>query len=99
MARIKYYLDWLYKDQNGRNGKYVIAEAPNLPLIIFMVSIVLAVVVYPGIFQKFLVVVAYIALTWWGILEIRSGRSRFRRLLGILGIVAVVGALLLGLGF
>lgn len=96
---MKYFLDWLFKDFSGRNGKYVIAEAPNLLLIIFMIAIVLAVVIYPGFWQKLFALVAYAALAWWSIQEIRSGRSRFRKVLGYAGIIAVVGALLLHLGF
>ncbi|HEX8227194.1 MAG TPA: hypothetical protein VF572_04990 [Candidatus Saccharimonadales bacterium] len=99
MARAKYYMDWIFKDLNGRKGKYVIAEAPNLPLIIFTVFIILAVVVYPGFFQTLCAFIAYAALLWWGIAEARSGRSRFRKLLGYAGILAVAGALLLRLGF
>jgi uncharacterized membrane protein len=95
---MKYYLDWLFKDLHGRNGKYVISEAPNPPLIIFMVSIILAVVVYPGFWQTSFAVIAYMALVYWGYLEIRSGRSRFRKFLGCAGILAVAGALLLRLG-
>ncbi len=99
MARLKQYLDWLFKDLQGRRGKYVIAEAPNLPLITFMVLIVLAVVVYPGFWQSLFAISAYIALAYWGYHESRIGRSRFRKLLGYLGVIAVVGAFLLRLGF
>lgn len=98
MARIKHYMDWLFKDLTVRRGEYVIMEAPNLPLIVFMVAIVLAVVMYPGFFQSACAVIAYAALVWWGIAEARGGRSRFRRLLGYLGILAVIGAVLV-LGF
>ena len=93
-----YWLDWLFKDFNGRKGKYVIAESPNVPLIVFMVAIILAVVVYPGFWQKLFATIAYAALIWWSVLEIRGGRSRFRKLLGLCGIIAVIGALLLRLG-
>lgn len=100
MDHVRYYLDWLFKDYGGgRRSKYVIAEAPNKQLIIFMVAIVMAVIVYPGFWQKLFAFTAYIALTWWGISEARSGRSRFRRFLGYSGIIAVISALLLKLGF
>jgi len=99
MTKIKHYLDWLFKDLNGRNGKYVIAEAPNIPLILFMVFIVLAVVVYPGFFQTLCSIIAYTALGYWSYKEVRTGRSRFRNLLGYLGIMTVLGALLMRLGF
>ena len=99
MIQLKQQLDWLFKDLQGRRGKYVIAEAPNIPLAIFMICIVLAVVVFPGFWQSLFAVLAYIALAYWGYHELRTGRSRFRKLLGYLGVVAVVGAFLLRLGF
>ncbi|HSH18503.1 MAG TPA: hypothetical protein VK978_03895 [Candidatus Saccharimonadales bacterium] len=99
LSRLHYYADWLFQDRTVRRGKYVIAEVPNLPLVIFMACIVLGVLLNPGFLQKSLIILAYTSLTYWGHLEWRSGRSRFRKLLGILGILAVIGALLLRLGF
>jgi hypothetical protein len=99
MARIRYWLDWLFKDLQGRRGKYVIAEVPNLPLAIFMVSIVLALVFYPGFSKVVVTIIAYAALLWWSYLESNGGRSRFRKLLGYLGYAAVLGAVVLRIGF
>jgi uncharacterized membrane protein len=98
MSKILYYIDWLFKDLTERKGKYVIAEVPNLPLIVFMVSIILGVLSNPGGFQMVMTVIAYLAISYWGWQEWRGGRSRFRKLLGILGLLAVVGALVLRLG-
>ncbi len=98
MTYIKQRLDWLFKDLHGRNGKYIIAEAPNIPLGVFMIAIILAVVVFPGFWQRAFAIVAYLALGWWSFLEIRSGRSRFRQLLGWFGGLAVIGAIVLHLG-
>jgi len=99
MSRLRYWFDWLFKDLYERKGKYVIAEVPNLPLGIFMISIIVSVAVFPGAVQKTAVVIAYLSMAWWGWLEWRGGRSRFRKLLGILGILSAVGACVLGLGF
>jgi hypothetical protein len=96
---IKGYMDWLFKDLHGRKGGYVIAEAPNKPLIAFMILIVLAVISYPGFWQSGFSFLAYIALAWWGWLESRGGRSRFRKLLGWGSLIALVGAVALGIGF
>lgn len=98
MAKLRYWIRWLFQDLTERRGKYVIAEVPNWPLIVFMVAIFLSVAIYPGSTQKFFSIVAYLALLLWGFLEWRSGRSRFRKLLGILSMLAVIGALVLGLG-
>ena len=99
MAHPRYYLDWLFKDLQGRNGKYVIAEAPNLPLIVFMVTIVLALIMYRGFFQTFFAACAYLSFAYWGYFEARSGRSRFRKILGYLALLSVTAALAMGLGY
>lgn len=98
MATIKFWLDWLFKDLHSRRGAYVIAEVPNWPLLTFMVAIVLAVISNPGGFQQIMTVISYIAITYWGFKEWQGGRSRFRKLLGILCLLAVVGALIMHLG-
>jgi hypothetical protein len=95
MSRLRYYINWMFKDLTQRRGKYVIAEVPNVPLLIFMASIFLSVIIYPGPVQKFFATTAYIAMAYWGFQEWRGGRSRFRKLLGILGLIAVVGAFML----
>lgn len=93
--RIRRAIHWLFRDQTERRGKYVIAEVPNLPLLVFMVAVVLSVAIYPGPVQKTFAVIAYVALLYWGYREFRGGRSRFRKLLGILGILAAIGAMLM----
>lgn len=98
MHSLKHHLDWWFKDLTVRRGSYVIAEPINRPLVIFTVSIILALVSYKGFWQFAFTIIAYGALTYWAIKEIRSGRSRFRKGLGIMALVAVAGALALGLG-
>lgn len=97
MNKVRYYSDWLFRDLHTRRGKRVIAEVPNLPLLVFMGSVILNVILYPGVIQKSFGYLGYAALLYWGILELKSGRSRFRKLLGILGIIAAVGASVLTL--
>lgn len=92
MDKIKYWTRWLFQDLTQRKGKYVIAEVPNGPLLVFMITLIISVILYPGMAQRVLFIISYVALLWWGILEARSGRSRFRKLLGILGIIAAIGA-------
>jgi len=97
MAKIKYWLDWLFKDLTERRGKYVIAEVPNLPLVIFMVTLIIGIIQYPGFGQKLFLGISFVAIIYWGILEYKGGRSRFRKLLGVLGLLGAVGALMLTL--
>lgn len=88
-------MDWLFRDQTTRRGKYVIAEVPNLPLLIFMAAIVVGVAANPGFFQKFFLFAAFAALIYWGVKEYRGGHSRFRKLLGILSVLSAIGAVFL----
>ena len=97
MRRLRYYMNWFFRDLTERRGKYVIAEVPNLPLVIFMVSLILSIAIYPGVVQKTFSFIAFAALLYWGYKEYGSGRSRFRKLLGALGILSAIGAVLLGL--
>lgn len=92
ISKLRYSLNWLFRDLTERRGKYVIAEVPNLPLLIFMISVVLSLAIYPGVVQKTCAVIAYVALLYWGIQESRGGRSRFRKLMGIMGILGAIGA-------
>jgi hypothetical protein len=98
MSSLRRHLDWWFKDLTVRKGGYVIGENFNRPLIIFTISIILAVIVWPGFWQFTFALIAYLAMTWWGVLEIWKGRSRFRKLLGILALLAVAGAVILRLG-
>lgn len=95
MQQLRSWFNWLFRDLTERRGKYVIAEVPNLPLIIFMISLVIGVAVYPGFVQKSFMALAVVSLFYWGLLEYRSGRSRFRKLLGILGMLSTIGAIFL----
>lgn len=97
IRKTRYYLDWLFRDLGTRRGRWVIAEVPNLPLLVFMVAIILNVVLYPGFIQKLFGFVGYAALLYWGFFEWKSGRSRFRRLLGLFGIIGAIGAFVLSL--
>jgi hypothetical protein len=96
---LKRGLDWFFKDNSVRRGRYVIMETPTPSLIIFMVMIVLSVVTYPGFFQTAFTYIAYAAFVYWGIKEFRTGRSRFRKFLGIGAVIAVAGVLVLRFGF
>lgn len=90
MQQAKRYADWLFKDLHGRRGGYVIAEVPNLNLIIFMITVVLGVILYPGFWQTVFQIIAFISITIWSIREYRGGRSRFRNLMGLLGMLSVL---------
>jgi hypothetical protein len=82
--------DYWFRSDDGR---IVIAETPNAPLIIFMISVILAVVWWRLHLVFFIISLA--SILFWAWLEARTGASRFRRLLGWLGGIAGVVAILL----
>lgn len=98
MQRIKRHADWWFKDLTVRKGQYVIAETPTLPLVVFAVSIFISIITYKGFVHVTATLIAYAAVTYWGVIEVRTGKSRFRKLLGIMAIIAVAGALLMRMG-
>lgn len=86
-------IDWLFRDRT--TGRYVIAQAPNLSLGIFLVTAAVRWLVDPGGWLGTVVgAVALGSLVWWSVDELVRGVNPWRRILGatVLG-VALVGAL------
>ncbi len=65
-----------------KNGKLVVVQAPNLPLWLWLVATLLSKIVDDGTAQQVFFWVAFISLAVWAILELVSGSSIFRRILG-----------------
>lgn len=81
------FVDWFLRDR--RTGKIVIAQWPNVPLLVFLVATAVRVVASPsGTVRTVVSVVAGVALAWWSIDEIVRGVNPFRRMLG--GVVLAV---------
>ena len=70
-----------------KHGKLAIWQTPNLPIVIWFVFL-LAGKATSGNMHVFCSVVSTVSLIVWAILEITSGASYFRRLLGLV-VVAV----------
>lgn len=89
-------VDWLFRDRE--TGRIVIAQFPNLPLWIFLGTVVGRWLV-PEDSGTFTVlrVVALVTLGWWAGDEVVRGVNPWRRLLGLAGcgfVIAGAGALL-----
>jgi hypothetical protein len=79
--------DWMFRDRS--TGKVVIAQWPNLPLIVFLVAAAIRRFASPeGTVGPVVSVVATAAILWWSVDEVARGVNPFRRILG--GIVLVV---------
>lgn len=75
------FVDWFFR--NPSTGRLVIAQAPNLPLWIFIGATAVRLLFGPeGAAATVTSIVSYAALAWWAVDEIVRGDSRFRRVLG-----------------
>jgi hypothetical protein len=81
-----------FTDQSGR---VVLWQRPNLPLIVWFSSTVLAHLWADGAVRDVLRVVSVVALIGWALLELLRGTSPFRRVLG-LAVLLYSGYRLLG---
>ncbi len=92
-SRVRSAIDWLFRDR--QTGEVVIGQFPNLPLWIFLATVVLRRVVPEdsGAFTVFRAV-ALGALAWWALDEVIRGVNPWRRFLGLAGCAVVIAGLL-----
>ena len=84
-------LRWFFCDP--QTGRVVIAQRPNLPLVIFLATVVLRLVLDPGgDAGRAVRVVGTVSLVWWSLDEILRGTTPFRRVLGAVVLAATLVA-------
>jgi hypothetical protein len=81
------FIDRIFKD---KTGKVVISQMPNIPLWGWIISSILSMVFKHGRPHAGFENVGRAALVTWAYLEIRSGVSLFRRILGAMVLIAVL---------
>jgi hypothetical protein len=82
--------------RNPETGEVVIAQVPNLPLIVFFVATAARLLFHPhGAVGMAVSVVSGLALAWWSVDEILRGDSPFRRVLGGVVLVGMIVSLLM----
>jgi hypothetical protein len=81
-------------DQTFRDseGKIVIAQPPNLPLIVWIVASLLKLIVTTGKINLGLDVVAFGSLFTWAWEELFQGVNYFRRALGLIVLVGLIAS-------
>lgn len=84
-------VDWWFRDR--RTGRITVAQAPNIPLWIFIATVVARAVVSNGSGRTALDWIATLSLGWWSLDELFRGVNPWRRLLGLV----VAGFLVAGL--
>ena len=83
------FLRWFFCDPD--TGRVVIAQRPNVPLAIFLVTVVVRLVVDPkGGAGDVVRAVGVVSLVWWSVDEILRGTTPFRRVLGAVVLAATL---------
>jgi hypothetical protein len=78
MTKQRTFVDRCFKD---KNGQVVLAQNPNWPLIVWLVSAVASIVLHGKLLDA-CQIIGFLALLIWSLLEIIQGINYFRRLLG-----------------
>jgi hypothetical protein len=85
-------VDKTFRDSNG---KIVLAQMPNLPLIVWIVASLLALFFTNGKINTVLVLLADGSLFTWAWMELFQGVNYFRRLLGLAVFIGIIGSKLM----
>ena len=80
-------LDKIFRD---REGKVVLAQMPNLPLIVWIVASLLRLIFTTGKVNIGLEAIAFGSLFTWAWEELFQGVNYFRRALGLLVLVGLI---------
>lgn len=79
--------DRIFRDSEGR---IVIAQAPNLPVLVGIAAIALQFIVPGDKLQMLLILVGFGALFTWAWQELFAGVNYFRRALGLVSLVGLI---------
>jgi hypothetical protein len=82
-------VDQTFRDSDGN---VVIAQMPNLPLIVWIVTSVLALIFTTGKINTVLEVVANGSLFTWAWMELFQGVNYFRRSLGLVVLIGIIAS-------
>jgi hypothetical protein len=93
MDNIRHWLKVTFTDKKGR---VVIAQSPNIPLLGWFVLELVSLLLHKGHAKSGLQDIATASLFTWAYLEISKGVNYFRRLLGFVVIVLIVGSYFVG---
>ncbi len=85
----KQLIDQLIK---GSEGKIVLWQTPNLPLVIWFISFVLTKLLPYGELNFVAALIAFGSLFTWAWLEITNGVNYFRRLVGLVVMVLIIAS-------
>lgn len=81
---------WFDRTFRDSEGNIVIAQPPNLPILVGLAAIFLQFVLPSGKIHTAFELVAFGALFTWAWLELFQGVNYFRRSLGLVGLVSII---------
>lgn len=83
------FFDQVFRDAEG---KIVIAQTPNLPIIIWGIASLLKIIFTTGSINTGLDILALASLSIWALLELFQGVNYFRRGLGLLVLIGLIAS-------
>ena len=90
-------IDWWFRDR--RTGRLLVAHLPNVPILLWMGTVIARQLVEPGSqVHSLLEWAGSLTLGWWSIDELVRGVNPCRRALGVGGLVVVLYGLIERLG-
>jgi hypothetical protein len=88
-TKLRSLFDWFFRDR--RTGKILIAHVPNLPILLWMGTVLARQLTEQGTTADMLLAWAgSFTLAWWALDEVVRGVNPWRRVLGLAGCIAVV---------
>ena len=87
MNKSQTFLDKCYKNPEG---KVVLAQAPNLPLLVWFPAMIMAKIVQTGTVHHLFDLVAFGAIFTWAWLELFQGDAYIRRIFGLTVLIIII---------
>jgi hypothetical protein len=88
------FFDKTFRDSNG---EIVLAQMPNLPIIVWAVASLLKLIFTTGVVNTVLDIVAFGSLFTWAWLELFQGVNYFRRGLGLVVLIGLIALKTVGI--
>lgn len=86
---LRRHIDWWFRDR--RTGRIVVMQLPNLPIVLWLMTVVARWLVAPdSSAHAALAWAGSLTLGWWAIDELVRGLNPWRRALGFVGCVVVI---------
>ena len=91
--KLRSIFDWFFRDR--RTGRILIAHVPNLPIVLWMATVLAGQFTEQGTTADTLLEWAgTLTLGWWAIDELVRGVNPWRRVLGLAGCIAVAAGVI-----